>query len=119
MGRYYSGSIEGKFWFALQSSDAADRFGVIGEAPSVISYYYDEDNLEDVNKEIANIEESLGDKIKIIDDFFEKSAGYNDAMMLEIGISRDDLKDYADLDLGKKIRDCIIENGDCSFDAEL
>ncbi len=29
MGRYYSGDIEGKFWFAVQSSYAADRFGVI------------------------------------------------------------------------------------------
>jgi hypothetical protein len=30
MGRYYSGSIRGKFWFGLQSSSAADRFGVLG-----------------------------------------------------------------------------------------
>jgi hypothetical protein len=28
MGRYYSGDIDGKFWFALQSSDCADRFAV-------------------------------------------------------------------------------------------
>ena len=35
MGRYYSGDIEGKFWFALQSSDAADRFGVVGTQPKV------------------------------------------------------------------------------------
>ena len=30
MGRYYSGDIEGKFWFAIQSSDDADYFGVEG-----------------------------------------------------------------------------------------
>ena len=33
MGRYYNGDIEGKFWFAVQSSDCADRFGSIGEQP--------------------------------------------------------------------------------------
>jgi hypothetical protein len=46
MGRYYSGDIEGKFWFALQDSDAADRFGVEGDQPNYITYYFDEDNLE-------------------------------------------------------------------------
>ena len=30
MGRYYTGDIEGKFWFGIQSSNSADRFGVIG-----------------------------------------------------------------------------------------
>jgi hypothetical protein len=28
MGRYYSGSISGKFWFAIQDSDDASNFGV-------------------------------------------------------------------------------------------
>ena len=28
MGRYYTGDIEGKFWFAVQSSDDADFFGL-------------------------------------------------------------------------------------------
>jgi hypothetical protein len=27
MGRYYTGDIEGKFWFAIQSSDDASFFG--------------------------------------------------------------------------------------------
>ena len=31
MGRYYSGDIEGKFAFAVQSSNDADFFGVTGE----------------------------------------------------------------------------------------
>ena len=31
MGRYYSGDIEGKFWFAVQDSDDADHFGIEGE----------------------------------------------------------------------------------------
>ena len=31
MGRYYSGDIKGKFWFAIQSSRDASHFGVDGE----------------------------------------------------------------------------------------
>ena len=118
MGRYYSGDIEGKFWFALQSSDCADRFGVSGYQPSILTYYFEEDDLESVEEEIANIEQSLGDKIKVIDEFFEKNNGYNDKMLAEAGISEHELREYADLGMGKKIRDCIKENGSCSFEAE-
>jgi hypothetical protein len=118
MGRYYNGDIDGKFWFALQGSDAADRFGVTGEQPNIITYYFGEEDLEGVELEIKNIEESLGDKLQLIDKFFEERNGYNDKMLEEAGITQDELRDYADLGLGKQIRDCIIENGQCSFEAE-
>jgi DNA-binding transcriptional MerR regulator len=118
MGRYYNGDINGKFWFALQGSDAADRFGVTGQQPSTLSYYFSEDDLEDVEAEIKNIEESLGDKLQLIDKFFEERNGYNDKMLEEAGITTDELREYADLGLGKQIRDSIIENGQCSFEAE-
>ena len=118
MGRYYSGDIDGKFWFALQGSDAADRFGVTGQQPSILEYYFDEDNLEDVELEIKNIEDSLGDKLQLIEKFFEGNNGYNDKMLAEAGITQDELRDYADLGLGKQIRDSIKENGQCGFTAE-
>jgi hypothetical protein len=118
MGRYYSGDIDGKFWFAVQSSDCADRFGVTGEAPSVLNYYFSEDDLEGVEEEIANIEEELGDKVRIIEEFFASRESYNDEALKEAGISKHELSEYADLGLGKKIRDCIKENGECSFEAE-
>lgn len=118
MGRYYTGDIDGKFWFAVQSSDAADRFGVVGEQPNILTYYFGEENLGDVETEIANIEESLGEKLKILDDFFAQKNGYTDKELEDIGINRNDLSDYADLGLGRKIRDCIKENGSCAFDAE-
>lgn len=114
MGRYYSGDIDGKFWFAVQSSNAADRFGVVG----YLTYYFDEDNLEDIETEIADIEESLGDKLKILDDFFAKKDSYRDEDLKSLGINPNDLSDYADLGLGRKIRDCVKEHGSCSFDAE-
>jgi hypothetical protein len=118
MGRHFSGDIEGKFWFGLQSSDCADRFGVSGHQPEVLHYYYSEDDLEGVEEEIRNIEEELGDKIKIIEDFFEETNAYNDADLEKAGITQQELSEYADLEMGKKIRDCIIENGECSFEAE-
>ena len=43
MGRWYSGSIEGKFWFAIQDSNAADRFGVVGHQPEELYYNFDID----------------------------------------------------------------------------
>ena len=119
MGRYYSGDIEGKFWFALQSSDAASRFGGIESEPQFIQYYFDEDHLEEVQNELKSIEDRLGDKMAIIDKFFEDNMGYNDETLSKAGISGAELSDYADYGLGKKIEECIIDNGSCSFDAEL
>jgi hypothetical protein len=119
MGRYYSGDIEGKFWFAVQSSDAADRFGLQGYEPNFIQYYFEEEDLEAVETEIKAIEEKLGDKLKVIEKFFEDKNGYNNKMLEEAGITKEELSEYADLGLGIEIRDCIKENGACSFDAEI
>lgn len=119
MGRWYTGDIEGKFWFGLQSSIAADRFGVSYNEPNYVEYYFSEDDLEGVQKEIEVILENLGEKIEVIDKFFESNNSWNDEMLRVIGISNNDMKEYADLLLGIKIRDCIKENGDCRFDAEL
>lgn len=119
MGRYYSGDIEGKFWFALQSSDAASRFGGIESEPAHIEYYFDEDHLKEVESEIKNIEDSLGDKIRILDEFFASNNGYTDKSIEALGVSMNELREYADLGLGIKIRDCIKEFGQCSFQAEL
>ena len=119
MGRYYSGDIEGKFWFGLQPSDAAKRFGGQEFEPQYIEYYFDEEHLEEVNEEIDRIITILGDKKKIIEDFFESVASYSDKDLTDLGITEDILREYADLKLGIKIRDCIVESGQCSFQAEL
>ena len=119
MGRYYSGDIEGKFWFGLQGSTAADRFGVSYNEPNFVEYDYFEDDLEAVELEIKNIEDNLGDKLQIIEKFFEGAGGYTDEMLKKEGITKGELSEYADLGLGIKIRDCIKENGECHFQAEL
>lgn len=119
MGRYYQGDIEGKFWFALQPSDAASRFGGEETEPSYINYYFNEDHLEGVENEIQAIEESLGEKKTIIDNFFKEKGGYSNDDLVKLGITENEMLDYADLGLGIQIRDCVLENGDCNFEAEL
>jgi hypothetical protein len=119
MGRYYSGDIEGKFWFGVQSSNAADRFGQKGYEPNYIEYYYDEYNLDEVEAEIKRIENELGDKLAALDSFFSSRHSYSNDELSEIGIDGHDISEYADLILGKKIRDCIKEQGYCEFTAEL
>lgn len=118
MGRYFSGDIEGKFWFGLQSSDAANRFGAQGYQPEVLKYFFEKSDLVLVEQEIEYIEKSLGDKLKVIEDFFATKNGYNDDMLVEASITNQELSEYADLGLGKQIRDCIKENGSCEFEAE-
>jgi hypothetical protein len=119
MGRYFTGEIEGKFWFGVQSSIAADRFGVTHSEPNYVSYWYQEEDLQGVEDEIKVIEDNLGNKIEVMDKFFDSVCSYTDEQLEELGISRDNLSEYADLKLGIKIRDCIKENGGCSFNAEL
>jgi hypothetical protein len=120
MGRYFSGDINGKFWFGTQSSDAADRFGVTGYKPEYLEYYFDKDeHLEGVEKEIKNIEEGLGEKLAVIQEFFKGKLSYSSSDLHEAGITDDELSEYADLELGIQIRDCLVESGYCSFEAEL
>lgn len=119
MGRYYVGDINGKFWFALQSSDAASRFGGYEHSPSVIEYsFYKDEHLDGIENEIKAIEDKLGEKLSVVEKFFEDNNGYN-AEMIKPYFTTDELRDYADLLLGREIRDCVKEHGECNFDAEL
>lgn len=119
MGRYYTGDIEGKFWFAVQSSTAADRFGSSHYEPKCVQYSFDENHLEECDAEIQKILHTLGEKKEILDKFFQEPRCYTDNDLYDLGISDADLREYADLGLGVQIRDCIKENGECNFQAEL
>ena len=123
MGRYYSGDIEGKFWFAVQSSDAADRFGVTGVQPQELYYYFDNGNLDDIEEELKVIRKQLGTYRTKMNKFFKSNQWYTDEDLVKhLGIPRHKveslLKDYADYVLGMKIRECILVNGCCEFTAE-
>lgn len=123
MGRNYFGDINGRFWFAVQSSDAADRFGVTGVQPQELYYYFQEDDLESVEAEIEEIVKRLGKYLPLMDQFFKSNDYYSDdKLATALGIPESEarplLTDYADLALGMKIRECIKENGQCEFTAE-
>ena len=124
MGRYISGDIETRLWFAVQPSDAADRFGVTGEQPETLEYWFREEDLESVEDEINSIIKSLGKYKDLLDKFFNEKYAYNDEQLskylqVDEKETKKLLREYADLELGIKIRDCIKENGECSFSAEM
>ena len=124
MGRYYYGDIEGKFAVGIQDSDAADRFGVVGERPYTLEYYFGEMDLENVTKELKEIEEKLGDKIQKIRSFFDDKQFYDMNELCEhLDLNEEKtnraLSEYSDYILGKKIEQCIKDIGYCSFSAEM
>ena len=123
MGRYYEGDINGKFWFGVQSSNDADFFGSEGYQP-FLEYYFDKENLNDINEGIKTCKKQLKGYNKKLDDFFGSVNGYNDEMLTEAlqchqDKARDLLVWYARLRLGLKIQKCVKKQGDCSFQAEI
>ena len=55
MGRYYSGDIEGKFMFGVQSSNAPTRFYATECDPGHIEYNVSFDDYDKVKKELDSI----------------------------------------------------------------
>ena len=139
MGRYYSGDIEGKFWFAVQNSGDATHFGgthdfIDGEGEVLdeddqdeaveMYFHFDQSHMEEIQNGITLCLEQLGDYREALDNFFERKGSYNNqslAKELEISEAKVDklLPPYARLILGLKIEHCVGENGECNFEAEL
>jgi hypothetical protein len=120
MGRYYSGDIEGKFWFAIQSSNAADRFGGNSYEPQIINYEFTKkDHYEKVCEEIKKIETNLGDNFQKIEDFFKDKPIEPSLALHKAEITDSMLSEYADLLLGKKIKECLEQEDYCNFQAEF
>ena len=125
MGRWIQGDIEHKFWFATQNSNAADRFGVTGEQPSELYYYFNKDeHLDTVRTELTLIKNKLGKNLEKLDKFFEGTFAYTDKQLADyLGKTQKEvellLKDYADLILGNKILKQLETTGSCEFTAEL
>ena len=65
MGRYYNGDIEGKFWFAVQSSDASERFGGTGYQPAYTEYDFGED---DFGGDVFDVEEEAEEDQDIVEE---------------------------------------------------
>ena len=125
MGRFYHGDINGKFWFAIQDRDDADFFGSKGEPPNTLEYYFDEEeHKESIISGIEFCVLQLGDFKEKIDAYFEEHNGYKPLELAEhLKVSEERLTEllmwYARLQLGNEILDCVNEQGDCNFEAEL
>ena len=123
MGRDISGDINHRLRFAVQNSNAADRFGVTGVQPQELYYYFDRGNLDDVKEELKVIKKQLGKHRVKMKEFFKTRGSYSDEDLANyLGITEDKAKGlisaYADYELGMKIRKSILENGQCEFTAE-
>lgn len=123
MGRYTSGDLEFKFWFSVQPSNAADRFGVTGVQPEELYYYFDRGNLDDVEEELKVIKKQLGKHRIKMKEYFKSKGSYSDEDLANyLGVPENKAKEllsvYADYELGMKIRKSILENGQCEFTAE-
>ena len=125
MGRYYSGDIEGKFMFAVQSSQSGERFGAVEEESGYTPYIVHRENYSEIQQELDDIV-STG-SVKKVDYFFDELSkngdrGYNDSDLEEAGILKDDMSQWADHRLGKQIKDWFDNNPDedeLRFEAEL
>jgi len=148
MGRYYNGDINGQFWFGVQSSDDGKYFGMEEESiyeDGEISYY--SDDLDAAKEGVTKCKNNLGIFKEKMDRFFNKRDGYSDRQLSEwlikdignLGILglpqrssdvlasdftcsekkiRKLLRWYARLELGNKILQTIISQGDCQYEAE-
>lgn len=139
MGRYYNGDIEGKFWFAVQSSDDADFFGVQGtiveetytdedtgeevtEESNFLGYAFTSEHLPEIRNGVEKCLEALGANKEKIDEFFKNRDSYRPEDLRDfLGVESSGplLEWYARLDLGMKILKCVEETGGCCFEAEL
>ena len=127
MGRYYSGDIEGKFWFAVQNSTDANFFGGEEYQTQEMNYFFDKNDLDDIKEGIKICKDKLSKNKKRFDIFFDENNGYNDNILqrhwlkhYEEPINVDhDLEWYARLLFGEQILECVQDQGDCSFTAEL
>ena len=141
MGRHYDGDIEGKFWFAVQSSDDGEYFGAIDiTEENTDSDYHDGfvdyviyfSDIDRVKAGIDLCKRQLRGNYLILNEFFLSNNGYNDEMIIEHykktrgihineGFLREQLTIFARLDFGTQILLYFIENPgeDCHFTAEM
>ena len=122
MGRYYTGDINGKFWFGVQSSNDAEFFGVHSEEVTI--YHFITENLPKVLLNIEKCYKELGEYKDKLDTFFRENNGYTNKQLAEyLEINNDKLMTllewYARLLLGEEIEESLYKLGKCDFYAEL
>lgn len=123
MGRYYTGDIEGKFWFGVQASDDGEFFGMKPNT-SFIDYYIDESDIDAIEQGIKECKVVLRGHLTKMNKFFKGSSGYTNKQLEEVlNVNEEATYDllvwYARLQLGKKIHEQVLKDGSCYMNAEL
>ena len=119
MGRDYNGDVNGKFMFAVQGSDAHERFGAVEQESNYINYVVYRDSYAEICTELDSIDKS---SIEKVDKMFNEKSGYNEEIKKEFNVSEKDLSEYADYEIGMQLKEFFDENPDCyecRFDAEI
>jgi len=120
MGRYYSGDINGKFMFAVQPSDAGERFGATEQETYLIEYSVNREQYDKIEKELESILKT--GSVDKVNKMFDDHNSYNDETMKEYNVSSNDLKQYADYRLGLKMKEWFDKHTDLDtlyYQAEL
>ena len=107
--------------FAVQGSDAGERFGAIEQESGYIDYVvYKEDSYKAIVEELKEIEETGA--VDRVNKMFKDDWLYNDEKMKKFGVSSQDMSEYADHRMGKQMKDYFDNNPDESelyFTAEI
>lgn len=119
MGRYYNGDVNGKFMFAVQDSNAHERFGAVEENSGYVDYVVYRDSYNDIVEELDKIDKV---SIKRVENMFNNERGYNDEIQKKYEVTPEDLSEYADYKIGVQLKEFFDKNKDCDecrFEAEL
>ena len=143
MPRSYTGDIEGKFWFAIQSSEDATHFGGVHkylneegdvcdpeDSPIEIYSHFNITHLHEIRNELDYCDQQLGELKPIIQNLLKSEFGFYDSDTFiqthfgSLGYTtfssiKPKLKVYARMSLGEKILECVKTTGECNFNAEL
>tara|TARA_R100001129_G_scaffold141987_1_gene103214 strand:- start:1689 stop:2069 length:381 start_codon:yes stop_codon:yes gene_type:complete len=126
MGRYYSGDVEGKWWFGVQSSNTPIKFG---GTETFIDYTICNDGT--FKRQVKQLKQDLGDKLEWLQQFFDENNGYNDAMLMEFMMKknprydkselRKDLENFADYEFAMQVKEYFDDTGNeyCHVNSEL
>ncbi len=134
MGRYYNGDVEGKFMFAVQGSDAHERFGAVEEESNYINYVVYRDSYAEICAELDAIKHKGHiDKVEKMfskENGFDASStvnldkfyGWNDEILARYNVTLKNLSEYADHRLGMQLKEFFDNHpnaDECRFEAEL
>ena len=126
MGRYYSGDVEGKWWFGVQSSNTPIKFG---GTETFIDYTICNDDT--FKRQVKQLKQDLGDKLEWLQQFFDENNGYNDAMLMEFMMKKNprydkselrrDLENFADYEFAMQVKEYFDDTGEeyCNINSEL